>query len=187
MKLPVASSIPKIGKVEDLHIVSDALASSNTVDFDDYTTPEYEESVEDKPKVLKKKRVKSKPHFAVVLANDAKNHFGGVPRATRANELSVMKYVVSKCKDHKLTVLQTRQVCSMAFPLVFTPDSNDKFVAEFLNHSTTFERREDYAKSLRVDSCWMGLLKKPWGAKQWKNVIKRLAGMEVQTAYLFVK
>ncbi|AGF70698.1 replicase protein [Rosa rugosa leaf distortion virus] len=134
-----------------------------------------------------RRRVRKKLPFACILAADAKNHFGGVPSACRANELSVTKYLVSKCKERKLTVLQTRQVSSLAFCLVFTPDSNDKSIYQFLNSESVFERRCDYLKSQSVESCWMQLFSSPWNPKAWRRVILRLSSLGPQEAFRFVK
>ncbi|AGF70704.1 replicase protein [Rose yellow leaf virus] len=144
------------------------------------------EGDEVKHKVVRR-RVRKKTTFACILAADAKNHFGGVPSACRANELSVTKYLVSKCKEHKLTVLQTRQVSSLAFCLVFTPDSNDKTIYQFLNSESVFERRCDYLKSQNVESCWPELSEFPWNPKSWRRVILRLSSLGPQEAFKFVK
>ncbi|AHZ59472.1 replicase protein [Pelargonium ringspot virus] len=190
--LPTVSSIPTASPPIDLVLVNDGVLNTPNLELEGELVPLLEEVITDPKtgtitKAVKTRRPKSKTTFSCILAAETKNHFGGLPRATRANELSVMKHLVNRCKECKLTALQTREVSAKAFSLVFTPDSHDKFIYEFLNSDITFERRCDYLKSQRVDSCWLRLLQNPFGKKRWKAVVCRLMGMGVQEAYEFVK
>lgn len=187
--LPVVNSNPKISKPRELIAVNDSLLLTTTEPHELLEDQLVETVVDEgkKTNIVRSRRVKKKQEFASIIAAAAKNHFGGVPTNCKANAKSVMVYLVSKCKDHKLTDLQTREVSSKAFCLTFTPDANDQFVYEFLNSSDAWERRQDYLKSQQVDPAWLNLLKKPWGRKAWKRVLCKFLGYNDQEAYRFVK
>nr|AHZ59466.1 replicase protein [Pelargonium line pattern virus] len=174
---------------DELTIANDCIVKSDRNLEDESAVVEEIDEGEEKKKSKKvtRRRVKTKPTFAAVLAADAKNYYGCLPSATRANELSVMKYLVSKCQEHKLTITQTREVSAMAFALTFTPDENDKLIYKYLNSTEVFERRVDYAKARGVDKCWFELLKRPWHARAWRRVVGRIFGMPEQQAFEFVK
>ncbi|AAT69550.1 27 kDa putative replicase protein [Pelargonium chlorotic ring pattern virus] len=138
-------------------------------------------------KVVKTRRARNKLQFSALLAIAAKNHFGGIVRPTRANELSVMKFLTSKCNDHKLTIAQTRSVCCAAFPLVFSPDEGDKLIFATLNSEEAFERRQDYSEAQGVGNCWLNLLSNPCSRRRWRRVVLRCFGMPVQEAFQFAK
>nr|BDX99478.1 replicase [Jasmine virus H] len=159
----------------------------------DHPTMEYDHCVEvdvessGETKVVKRNGVHKKPSFAAILCADAKNHFGGTPSPSKANALSVMKYLVNKCNEHKLTVLQTRECSALALPLVFSPDAMDKYTYRHLNSSEAFERRVDFSKSTRVDPVWLGFFTAPLQSKTWKRAFLQLTRLGSQEAFQFIK
>nr|AYI50028.1 26 kDa replicase protein [Clematis chlorotic mottle virus] len=150
-----------------------------------------EEVDEGKGEEVKKKHVRSRVNnrvpFAVILAQAAKAHFGGIPTASRANELSVMKYLASKCEELKVTPTHTRACVTRAFPLVFTPDEDDLRVYRMLNSENARSRRDQYLEARKIPSWWMQLLDNPLCARAWVRMYRRFCGMPDEKAFMFVK
>ncbi|AHZ59462.1 replicase protein [Elderberry latent virus] len=190
--LPTVDYIPEVNQVDVLMATNDAILHTPDVELeteleDSRVLTIAEPETSRVTTVVKTRRPKNRRTFACVLAAEAKNHFGGMPRNSRANELSVMKYLVGKCQDHKLTALQTREVAAQAFALTFTPDANDKFIYTFLNSEDAYDRRCDYVKSQGVDPMWLRLLKRPFSRKEWKQVVCKFMGFGTREAYTFIK
>nr|AXQ01053.1 putative replicase protein [Jasmine mosaic-associated virus 2] len=178
--------IPVLHSPEDVIKSCDNLADHPTMESDDCLEDSVIEEVESK-KVVKRRRCVKKPSFAAIIAAEAKSHFGGMPTNSKANSLSVMKFLVNRCNEHKLTSLQTRECSSLAFPLVFSPDPLDKYIYTFLNSDNAHERRMDYLQSMSVESIWMSVLCSPLSGRSWKRAFLHLTNLGVQEAFTFVK
>lgn len=185
--------VPNILMKGQLIAVAESLTLDSKVVVEDLTedvevlVPEERDGKEIVVKKLKHRRTKKRCSFAAVIAADAKNHFGGTPQPTKANSLSVMKYLVSKCQERKLTSLQTRQVSCMAMALVFQPDSNDKFIYSFMNDREIWEKRKDVEDAMKIPSIFMAILKRPFGKKEWLRVWDKFCGLGTQKAFAFCK
>nr|UZN89684.1 RNA polymerase pre-readthrough protein [Pelargonium flower break virus] len=136
---------------------------------------EKEVDEEGKSKVVRQRSTVNrhkKGRFVHRLVCDGKNHFGGTPSASRANELAVMKYLVGKCREHHLVVQHTREVCSLAMAAIFTPDHHEVNMVREMNSHAAYRRRVALADAARVHSWQQELLRSPlswnaWGRAWW--------------------
>ncbi|ABB29869.1 p27 [Angelonia flower break virus] len=125
--------------------------------------------------------------FSYCLAMAAKNAFGGTPTNTKANQMSVMRFMVGKCGEHHLTDASARVACAEAMSVCFTPDISEINMFKGLNSHAAYLRTAALREAKRVDCWWYNLLLHPLAANAWQRawmVLNRLGDLE---AFEFIK
>lgn len=128
-----------------------------------------------------------KGNFVHKLIKATKNHMGGTPSTSRANELVAMKFMVGKCKEHHLVDTHIREVCTLAMAGVFTPDIEDINMHKALNSHAAYRRRVALFHAQTVDTWQWRLLLKPLNKDSWERAWLVLNGAPVQEPVRFQK
>ena len=126
-------------------------------------------------------------HFLRNLVAEAKNHFGGTPRMTKANELAAMKFLVGVCREKHLTMTQTREHCTAAMVALFTPDHFDIAMAKELNSHEAYKRVVALHEAQTVERWWWKLLKHPLTKENWEVMWYVLHGAPPPGPRVFIR
>nr|AAF15524.1 polymerase-associated protein [Carnation mottle virus] len=131
---------------------------------------EVKAEVDGKEVVVSKKRVVNRhlrQRFVRSIAIEAKNHFGGDISPSKANYLSVSKFLTGKCKERHVVPAHTRDCVSAAMVLVFTPDVHEIRMMAGLASDAAYARKIAMASILnRKGWCWR-LMVNPLDRARW--------------------
>lgn len=140
---------------------------------------------DEKKKVVLKRHLRGRFSYRLALAG--KNHFGGTPINSRANQMSVMRFLVGKCEEHGLTVTDTRRCTAEAMAVCFTPDAAEINMYKALNSHQAYLRQVGLKVAKTQDKWWWSLLMDPIGYNAWQRAWMVLSGMGDAEAFQFVK
>lgn len=132
-----------------------------------------------------RRRHKSAP-FLAKITHLTKNHFGGVPEPTKANQMAVTRMVYELCKEHNCLPHQTRHIISVVTPLVLTPDQFDISSRALLNGDDLCENRAAHSSLSTIDGWVKNLIKNPLDSKAWKRAMDVLVGLPDWQAFRLV-
>nr|UHS72308.1 MAG: hypothetical protein 1 [Gammacarmovirus sp.] len=132
-----------------------------------------------------RRRHKSAP-FLAKITHLAKNHFGGVPEPTKANQMAVTRMVYELCKEHNCLPHQTRHIISVVVPLVLTPDQFDISSRALLNGDELSENRAIYSSGATIAGWMTNLLQRPLCSTAWRRAMDVLVGLPDWQAFRLV-
>lgn len=132
-----------------------------------------------------RRRHKSAP-FLAKITHLAKNHFGGVPEPTKANQMAVTRMVYELCKEHNCLPHQTRHIISVVVPLVLTPDQFDISSRALLNGDELSENRAIYSSGATIAGWMANLLQRPLSSTAWRRAMDVLVGLPDWQAFRLV-
>lgn len=129
---------------------------------------------------------KRKP-FLMEVINKTKNHFGGVPKPSESNIVSVTRYVKDVCDEHNLVPYQTRLVIAYCVPLIMTPDEIDIQSKAYLYGIESSQRRARSRDAGTLES-WLSLLiNNPLSGTSWRRAVNALFGKSDAVAFQLVR
>ncbi|BAV91503.1 p28K [Adonis mosaic virus] len=191
LSLPSHPEYPKNSDQLFLEEESESLSESQQV-VEDFTelVEEKGEDKEGKEVVISQKRVinrHSKSKFIRYIAIEAKNHFGGDLCASKANYLSVSKFLTGKCKERQVVPAHTRVCVASAMALVFTPDMAEVQMRVALNSHEAYRRRVAMEAAGSMSSWGMRLIQNPLTNSAWEEAWYVLNGRSSRSAVTFTK
>lgn len=140
------------------------------------------------PAESRKKRNKHKRKaFLMEVINKTKNHFGGVPKPSESNIVSVTRYVKDVCDEHNLVPYQTRLCIAYCVPLIMSPDEIDIQSKAYLCGIESSQRRARARDAGTLEGWLSGLVNSPLSGLAWRRAVNALFGKADAVAFTLVR
>jgi len=112
------------------------------------------------------------------LVNLAKLEFGGIPKKTPANELTVWRFLVRKCEQQNMNPTDTRTAISMALPYVFMPCRTDVGRAAIQLDDESREICRRYRAQFVEETPLRRVFNNPLSGRAWRDWVRHLGGLD---------